>query len=312
MRVTLFRLRTAQVNRADGTMFRTKSRRLGMLDAQELAETIEQACWSELYQNGPGELRQRLGLRLSTGPDAFVLAARGVQDVTFNRAMALPGKDPLLWLEQALDLFAEEGIERFLLQPTPALLTPALSRELERRGLVPFRRAWAQFVRGREPVPSSATDLLVVTVTPELREGYGSVLARNFNGPPAMGELFATALDRPGWHGVVALDGVTPVASGALFIEGELAYLAGGATEVAYRRRGAQAALMAERIRIALERGCRWIVTETGEAVAGEPNHSYNNMLRAGFQVVYSRPNFAPSREAVEQTRAAQSRVWTA
>ena len=33
-------------------------------------------------------------------------------------------------------------------------------------------------------------------------------------------------------------------------------------------------------------------MTETGEAVPGEPNSSYANMLRNGFRVVYSRPNY--------------------
>ena len=46
------------------------------------------------------------------------------------------------------------------------------------------------------------------------------------------------------------------------------------------------------RIADAIAAGCRDIVSETGEAVPGEPNDSYANLLRNGFSVVYSRPNY--------------------
>ena len=42
------------------------------------------------------------------------------------------------------------------------------------------------------------------------------------------------------------------------------------------------------------EIGCALTVTETGVAVAGEPNHSHNNMRRLGFRSVGLRYNYAP------------------
>jgi len=38
--------------------------------------------------------------------------------------------------------------------------------------------------------------------------------------------------------------------------------------------------------------GCKWFVTETGEETADEPNPSYHNMLRSGFELAYLRPNY--------------------
>ena len=110
--------------------------------------------------------------------------------------------------------------------------------------------------------------------------------------PAAMRPWTAALVGRPGWHAYVAYDGTTPAGAGALFCRGGVAWLGVAATIPAYRRRGVQGALMSRRIADAIAAGCRDIVTETGEAVPGEPNSSYANMLRNGFRVVYSRPNY--------------------
>jgi hypothetical protein len=34
------------------------------------------------------------------------------------------------------------------------------------------------------------------------------------------------------------------------------------------------------------------VITETGEAVPGDAQHSYKNILKAGFRELYSRKNF--------------------
>jgi hypothetical protein len=52
--------------------------------------------------------------------------------------------------------------------------------------------------------------------------------------------------------------------------------------------------VLAERVRFALDRGCREIFTRTGEDVPGDSQHSYKNILRIGFRETYVRANFAP------------------
>ncbi|HUG99452.1 MAG TPA: hypothetical protein VMQ83_09790 [Gammaproteobacteria bacterium] len=44
---------------------------------------------------------------------------------------------------------------------------------------------------------------------------------------------------------------------------------------------------------IGLELGCRKLLTCTGEAVPGDPQHSYRNILKAGFRESYVRDNYA-------------------
>jgi GNAT superfamily N-acetyltransferase len=59
-----------------------------------------------------------------------------------------------------------------------------------------------------------------------------------------------------------------------------------------HRRHGVQNALFAARIARARELGLTTLVTSTAERLAGRTNFSYRNIERAGFQLVYVRPNW--------------------
>ena len=79
-----------------------------------------------------------------------------------------------------------------------------------------------------------------------------------------------------------------------MFVEGEAAALDWGTTHPDFRRRGSQTALLSTRIRFALEQGCKMICTMTGEAVPGDPQHSYSNIRKNGFDEAYLRENWVP------------------
>ena len=97
---------------------------------------------------------------------------------------------------------------------------------------------------------------------------------------------------RARWQHFVAYDETLPVAAGAIYIHYEIGWLGIGGTLPSHRKRGAQGAIMAERIRAAAQAGCKWVITETGEDLPQHPNPSYRNMLRAGFDLVYKRINY--------------------
>lgn len=61
---------------------------------------------------------------------------------------------------------------------------------------------------------------------------------------------------------------------------------------VDHRGKGAQAALMAERIAQAQRERCEWVTTETGIAVDRVPTPSLDNMLRAGLGALCIRRNW--------------------
>jgi len=56
-----------------------------------------------------------------------------------------------------------------------------------------------------------------------------------------------------------------------------------------------QTAILNVRIQAALDTACTNIVTMTGEAVPGDPQHSYSNILKRGFEEAYLRENWIPA-----------------
>jgi GNAT superfamily N-acetyltransferase len=100
---------------------------------------------------------------------------------------------------------------------------------------------------------------------------------------------------RDGWHCFVAYAGDEPAGAGALFVSADAGWAGFGSTRADFHRRGAQSAILAARVGRANELGCSLVVTETGELVDDRPSSSYRNILRAGFEPLYVRPNYLSS-----------------
>jgi hypothetical protein len=93
----------------------------------------------------------------------------------------------------------------------------------------------------------------------------------------------------------MSFDGNEPAGVGALFVKNGFGWTDYGATSPEFRRRGSQGAVMAARLHLAIELGCQKIFSCTGVSVPGDPQHSYNNILKAGFKEDYVRENYVPS-----------------
>ena len=90
---------------------------------------------------------------------------------------------------------------------------------------------------------------------------------------------------------LVAWDSDQPVASAALATFEGLGYLGMAFTNEAYRRRGAQQALIAKRIEIARQCGCRVLASETLSVA----ETSLSNLHKAGFTSLYDKEVYAHS-----------------
>lgn len=93
-----------------------------------------------------------------------------------------------------------------------------------------------------------------------------------------------TAFDAEDAHQFLVSEGDVPIASGTLAIAGDVALLAGASTVPAARGRGAQRALLAERLAFAAARGCS--VATMGAAPG---SGSQRNAERSGFRIAYTR-----------------------
>ena len=136
------------------------------------------------------------------------------------------------------------------------------------------------------------TDLRVERIGAAHAAAFAEVACAVFGMPDHLRAWLEQSVGRSGWCHYLAFEGDLPIATGALFVQGDAGWLGLGATLPSHRRRGAQGAIMARRIRDAADLGCRWVVTETGEDLPDHPNPSFHNMLRTGFALAYQRPNF--------------------
>jgi GNAT superfamily N-acetyltransferase len=264
-------------------------------EGRRLADSIEARASADIYAASP----QALDCRVEAIAGATLLLAPRVPVSYFNRVIGLGVFEPAT--ETALDAIVERfraaRVADYWLHLNPVARPERLTEWLSARGFAPpARRTWAKFLRGPEPYSAQPSALSVRTAKPSDADGIARVVCSAYGMPATLSSWFAGLVVREDWYFVIAESGGRPVATGALFIAGAMAWLGVGATLDEHRNRGAQSALLAARIAIAAEAGCTLLATETGESIAGEVNPSLNNIRRAGFVQVCSRLNYASAK----------------
>ncbi len=289
-------------------------------ELERLLEQVEMAQYEDFFRAAPPGPAGELGIELARHGGGLRLTARGYDHPMFNRILGL-GLGPRGEAEvaeappRAAAHYADVGIRRWMLQVLPHLESDAFREAAARRGLVRLR-GWAKHVGPVQSRIAARTDLRIVRLEETADDSsagrdrlgaWSRIVVANFGFPsPFAGWLEALA-SRRRWHLYAALDGDTPVATGALYVgEGDAAscgQLTFAATQPTYRGRGAQSALVARRVADAEELGARWIVSETDEALPDGPNPSTRNLDRLGFPVAYVRANWGPPKPASKEDR---------
>lgn len=256
-------------------------------------ELSEMAAWSDFYNAGSAQSTSECGLIAADIGGAVATAAARADVLALNRVIGIGLRDHATseQLDELVKLYAQAGVSRFFVQVSPAAGPSGVDRFLTETGFS-HHNNWVKLYRDTSPPPPVTTDLMVRQIGSAHADSFGRIVVECFNWPDAAQRWVAEAVGRPGWRHYLAFDGATPVATGALFKSGDQAWVDFAATLLDYRGRGAQAALMAQRIRDARELGCKMLVVETAEDTPQKGAPSFRNMLRLGFQVAYVRPNF--------------------
>jgi GNAT superfamily N-acetyltransferase len=197
-----------------------------------------------------------------------------------NRAIPLDSQIDL----QAIHAWFAGGEHVVAVPPEHAPLAGSLAKHGYRQ--VP---SWMKFERSKDAPPPEPTLPVAETVDAADLE---LIFAEGTGFAEAQWPALTAIAGAPGWRCFVAWIDGEPAGMGFLFIDGEAAWCGIGMTRQAFRRRGAQSAVLAARVAAAREAGATVITTETGERVADRPSSSYNNILRAGFREAYLRPNW--------------------
>ena len=254
-------------------------------------ERAETAAFRDLFAAVPPQVAARHGFAITEiGGAACGVAASIPASREFNRVMgcglhADAGEEVLDEIERWY------GGAPFVVALSPEAAPPGVAASLAARGFTPDY-AWMKFCRTPDAEATAPTDLRIEQVGADRAGDFAGVVVRAFEMPSFLGDMLRALPGRDNWLCWVAYGGETPYGAGALFVDDDSAWASFGATLPEARGRGAQSAILAARIRAAAEAGCRNITTETGVRVLGRPARSYRNLLRAGFDEVYERPNW--------------------
>lgn len=254
-----------------------------------VVELTEGAAYADLLRAAPAEW----GCVAEETAFGWLLMAPALDMLLFNRIVGCGIREPAppAELHALLGRFRERGLRNFGVQLSPAAQPSDLSARLESEGLA-VRDRWTKVRRGPGTTSAPETTVTIEQIDPDRAATFAEVTTIGFGMPPQLRPWIGSTVGRPGWrHYLASLDG-TPIAAAALFVAGTVGWLGVASTLPQARRHGAQGALFARRIADASEMGCAHIITETSEQTPTRPNPSFRNMLRAGFDVVYHRPNY--------------------
>jgi GNAT superfamily N-acetyltransferase len=282
-------------------------------DLERLLEGVEISQYEDFYQALPPEVREERGIEIRRERRTLRLTAAGYDHPMFNRIMGIgldpeSGADgPEAVLARAAEHYAAAGIRRWMIQVLPHVEPEGFAETAGRHGIIRLR-GWAKHLGSTDRENRARSGLRIVRIGADAPAGEGGessrvdawaeILVQNFGFPDPFLAWVRALRTRERWHLYLALDGDTPVATGALFLSesdaGPIGQLTFGSTLPEYRGRGAQSALVARRVEDARDAGARWVVSETDEELPDRPNPSTRNLVRLGLPVAYVRANWGP------------------
>ncbi len=254
----------------------------------------ERLFWREIWESVPTGLAREKRVELRDfGPvqASIVGELPGAGMMNLVLGATAPGAIEDGHLAAATEWASARGVDCYV-PVTPGLPeSGAAASWLEANGFGPSY-GWMKFVRDPHPARFAAPEIEVVELTDPEQEPFGMIAATGFGLPAWASAFFAELPGRDGWRCYAArIDGEAQ-ACGAMRIHAGVAEFGIGATLEPARGRGCQLALLHRRIGDAIEAGCHTLFVETGERVPERPSASYRNILRAGFEEAYLRPNW--------------------
>lgn len=256
-------------------------------------DRAERRFWRDVWESVPAEVAKERGVELRDfGPIQASIVA-DLPEVGMLNLLLGAADDPEAGNLAAAAEWAEgRGVAPYVPVTPGHGSSIAAETWLRQNGFEPAY-AWMKFVRDPHPPRfPSPKGVEVVELTGSDREPFGTIAAVGFGLPAWGAEFFAHLPGRDGWRCYVAkVDGQAQGCAAMLIDEG-IAEFGVAATLEPARGRGCQTALLHRRILDAAEAGCRTLFVETGERVPDRPSASYRNILKAGFEEAYLRPNW--------------------
>ena len=221
-----------------------------------------------------------------------------------NRVLGFSDEDAAA-LEEIVGWFRQRG-GRMWFDAAPPLVGGATLQHLTALGLQPARFFSVLCIDpARAPgAEMSATDIRRIAPDRQAHD-FAVPFCTGYGIPPEAHEATERSLpleySDPGWRIYVAYLEGQPAAVACLHLEGTVGCVAAMATAPQFRRRGCQSALLRRCIADSAAEGCQLLAYQTGPA-----SDSERNVLRAGFQVAYTKLVLSPSGVGTGQARVAE------
>jgi len=272
----------------------TRETAAGVAYDTKALDACERDFWNDVWRSVPAELAEEKGVELR---DFGPVRASVVRELPRVGMMNLvlgatePGAVEGGHLAAAVEWAASHGVNYYV-PVTPGLPATDAADEWLRSNGHTRGYAWMKFIRGAHPPRFAAPDVDVVELTDPAQAPFGMIVATGFELPAWAAAFFAELPGRESWRCYGArVDGEIQ-ACAAMHVHDDLAEFGPAATLEPARGRGCQMALLHRRILDAIDAGCRAFWVETGERVPDRPSISYRNILKAGFEEAYLRPNW--------------------
>jgi GNAT superfamily N-acetyltransferase len=264
----------------------------------ERLDRVERRFWREIWESVPAEVARERGIELHELEPVQATLARALPKGQMPNLVLGGARSGALAegsLGAALDRVAAAGVMAKVPIGDGDPEAEAAEALLRSRGYEPGY-AWMKFVRdAHEPRFAAPDGVEVTAVGADEESPFATIAATGFGLPAWAASFFAGLPGREGWRCYVASVGAEPQACAAMLIDGGVAQFGIAATLEPARGRGCQRALLRRRLLDAAAAGCETLFVETGERVPGRPSASYRNILGAGFEEAYLRPNWSPA-----------------
>jgi GNAT superfamily N-acetyltransferase len=253
-----------------------------------LLESAEADSWAEIQGQASPALRERFDVEVSRIAGAVVITAPKSDMLAINRAW-LPGSRANITAETmaAISEHARDrGIPQILIH-MPDWARPADLAIEGWNAITPLIKFYQ-----RAASRPTYSRLRVATIGPADRGLFGEIAARGNEAPAFMADGFNSTVGLPGWRHYLAFDDDTPIAAAALRLHETVGWLCFAGTLPEHRGKGAQRALIAQRISDAAAAGCAWVTCESLPDRPKNPSVSRMNMVACGFVAAYERPSY--------------------
>jgi GNAT superfamily N-acetyltransferase len=256
-------------------------------------DIIDAKAWTDFSGSASPSVKDIRGIKVFPVGGVYASITSNIDVLAFNSVVGLGIVKPLD--EKVIDIILNkievENVKRFFIQIHPDVYTDDINKLLTSKNLYHYNN-WVRLVRDSSSLPQKKIKLNIRRIKAEESGKFAEIAVNAFEWPGELINWLAAPVGRKNWFHYVAFDKDIPAATAAFYPSGEYAWFDFAATHPKHRGKGAQSALLAERIKDCRALGVKKIIVETAEQTPEKESPSYRNVLKAGFQKVYRRPNF--------------------